>query len=353
MRRISNRLYGQHQRYGVHQRERFDTVLNPRCASRRPRLADLQQRAGVRLVHANQSYNNGQVFDLFMRTSRDVSNYHAMVVTLHNRGWHGLQFDANYTYSKSLDQVGAVQNSASYYASSFLPKLEYGPSFFDHPHIFNFIYNYDLPFGGSHRLSNHHTAIKKMISGWYTAGIFHAQNGAPLLVTQGNQAFGGGSIFGFSDGEIPLVNPNSLGGGVHSGISGSNGVGTAGDPANGGTGLNYFSNPEQALKNFRPLLLASDTRTGRDNPLRGLGLWNLDLRIGKTTTIHERFKFEFSADFFNAFNHVNFVDPGFGVAGPGLDTTNPATFGVINTQLVPANRNSGARWIQFGTRLSF
>ena len=299
------------------------------------------------------TYNNGQVFDLFMRTSRDVSNYHAMVVTLHNRGWHGLQFDANYTYSKSLDQVGAVQNSASYYASSFLPKLEYGPSFFDHPHIFNFIYNYDLPFGGSHRLSNHHTAIKKMISGWYTAGIFHAQNGAPLLVTQGNQAFGGGSIFGFSDGEIPLVNPNSLGGGVHSGISGSNGVGTAGDPANGGTGLNYFSNPEQALKNFRPLLLASDTRTGRDNPLRGLGLWNLDLRIGKTTTIHERFKFEFSADFFNAFNHVNFVDPGFGVAGPGLDTTNPATFGVINTQLVPANRNSGARWIQFGTRLSF
>lgn len=292
------------------------------------------------------TYNNGQVFDLFMRTSRDVSNYHAMIVTLHNRGWHGLQFDANYTYSKSLDQVGAVQNSASYYASSFFPKLEYGPSFFDRPHIFNFIYNYDLPFGGSHRLSNHHTVLNKMMSGWYTAGIFHAQNGAPLLVTEGNQAFGGGSIFGFGDGEMPLVNPNQLHGGVHSPVAGSNGVGTTGDPTAGGTGLNYFSDPSAALKNFRPLLLASDTRTGRDNPLRGLGLWNIDARIGKTTTIHERFKFEFSADFFNVFNHVNFLDP-------SLDTTNLAGFGVINTQFIPANRNSGARWIQFGSRLVF
>ncbi len=292
------------------------------------------------------TFNNGQVFDLFMRTSRDISNYHALVVTIHNRGWHGLQFDANYTYSKSLDQVGAVQNSASYYGSSFFPKLEYGRSFFDRPHILNLIYNYDLPFGGSHRLSNNHAAIKKIISGWYSAGIFTAQSGQPLLVTEGNQAFGGGSIFGFNDGEIPLVNPNSLNGGIHSGIPGSNGVGTAGDPKTGGTGLNYFSNPEDALKNFRPLLLSSDTRTGRDNPLRGLGAWNLDLRIGKTTSIHERFKFEFSADFFNALNHVNFLDA-------SLDTTNLATFGVINTQLTPANRNSGSRWIQFGSRLIF
>jgi len=308
-----------------------------------------------RFINGLPTFNNFQVLDLFMRTSRDVSNYHALVVTLHNRGWHGLQFDANYTYSKSLDQVGAVQNSASYYSSSFFTSFDYGRSFFDRPHILNFIYNYDLPFGGSHRWSNHHGAINKMISGWYSAGIFRAQSGAPLLVTEGSQAFGGGLIFGFNNGEIPLVNPNSLAGGVHSGIAGSNGVGTAGDPSKCtaptvnsgcGTGLNYFSNPADALNNFRPLLLSSDTRHGRDNPLRGLGLWNLDWRVGKITSLHERVKFEFSADFFNALNHVNFLDP-------ALNTQNPRNFGVITTQFVPANRNSGARWIQFGTRLSF
>ncbi len=73
-----------------------------------------------RFINGLPTFNNFQVLDLFMRTSRDVSNYHAMVVTLHNRGWHGLLFDANYTYSKSLDQVGAVQNSASYYSSRAL-----------------------------------------------------------------------------------------------------------------------------------------------------------------------------------------------------------------------------------------
>jgi hypothetical protein len=43
---------------------------------------------------------------------------------------------------------------------------------------------------------------------------------------------------------------------------------------------------------------------------------------------------------------VNFLDPSFNV-------NNPATFGVINTQLVPADRNQGSRWIQLGLRFEF
>ncbi|PYU54062.1 MAG: hypothetical protein DMG56_27760 [Acidobacteria bacterium] len=80
--------------------------------------------------------------------------------------------------------------------------------------------------------------------------------------------------------------------------------------------------------------------------MRGLSFWNLDTRFGKSTAITERVKVEFSADFFNIFNHANFLDPSF-------DTTNPATFGVINTQLIPADRISGARWIQLGFRIDF
>jgi hypothetical protein len=302
---------------------------------------------GFRASQGLQTFNNRQVFDLFMRSHKDYSNYHALVVTLRNRPWHGILYDANYTFSKSLDTVGAVQNSASYYATSYNPSIEYGPSFFDHTHIINAVFNYDLPFGHGHKFgSSDHEFINKFIGGWYTAGVVRFSSGAPIVVSESNQVFGGGAIFAFPTGEMPLVNPGSLGGGVHNGVAGSNGVGTAGDPASGGSGINYFSNPSAALKDFRPILLASDTSTGRDNPLRGFWFKNLDLRLGKVTTIHERAKLEFSFDFFNAFNHPTFLDP-------TLSITNPANFGVVSTQLIPANRNAGSRWIQFGLRIDF
>ncbi len=304
------------------------------------------------------TFNNLQVFDLFMRSHKDYSNYHSMVVTLRNRPWHGILYDANYTFSKSLDTVGAVQNSASYYGTSFNPSIEYGPSFFDHTHIINAVFNYDLPFGHGHKFgSSDHESINKVIGGWYTAGVVRFSSGAPILVQESNQVFGGGAIFAFATGEMPLVSPGSLGGGVHNGVcapaggtgSGSNGPECphpAGTQPSQGSGINYFSNPAAALKEFRPILLSSDTSTGRDDPLRGFWFKNLDLRLGKVTTIHESAKLEFSFDFFNAFNHPTFLDP-------TLSVTNLANFGVVNTQLIPANRNAGSRWIQFGLRIDF
>jgi hypothetical protein len=93
-------------------------------------------------------------------------------------------------------------------------------------------------------------------------------------------------------------------------------------------------------------LLATDTNDGRNSPLPGLSFWNFDMSLGKSTVIKERVTVDFSADFFNLFNHVNFLDPSF-------DTTNPSTFGVISTQLVPADRIQGSRWIQLGLRIKF
>jgi Carboxypeptidase regulatory-like domain len=303
------------------------------------------------------TFNNLQVFDLFMRSHKDYSNYHALIVTLRNRPWHGVLYDVNYTFSKSLDTVGAVQNSASYYGTSFNPSIEYGNSLFDRTHVLNGVFNYDLPFGRGHRLGSSREAVNKLIGGWYTAGIVRFSSGIPLLVQESNSVFGGGAIFAFPTGEIPLVNPNSLGGGVNAGVcapsggtgSGSNGPACphpVGTPASQGSGLNYFKDPAAALKQFRPILLASDTTTGRSRPLRGFWFKNLDLRLGKVTSIRERLKVEYSFDFFNAFNHPTFVDP-------TLDTTNLPNFGVVNTQLIPANRNTGSRWIQFGLNVDF
>jgi len=296
------------------------------------------------------AYDNLQVLELFTRTSRDKSNYNALVLTLRNNSWHGLLFDFNYTFSKSLDSVGAVQNDARYYSSSFNTHLDYGPSFFDRPHVVNALANYNLPFGKT-ILKSSHPAINKVTSGWYTAGIFRRGSGLPELVSISGQSFGGGLDFGTLAGMIPTVPAGSLGGGsVNSGVC-STGAGSSGNGPNctgggTGTGLNYFSNPANALSKFRQALIATDVNDGRNSPLRGLSYWNLDMRFGKTTSITERVRAEFSFDFFNIFNHPNFLDPSF-------DATNPGTFGVINTQLIPADRISGSRWIQFGFRIDF
>ncbi|HTT33803.1 MAG TPA: carboxypeptidase-like regulatory domain-containing protein [Methylomirabilota bacterium] len=299
-------------------------------------------------------FNNQQVvFTLFMRTHNDLSNYHAAVFTLRKRPSHGLQFDLNYTFSKSLDQVGTVQNNAGTYASSFTKGYQYGPSLFDRTHVFNAIFNYDLPAGGSHKFHFGNSIADKVIAGWYTSGVFRATSGPPLTVVGGDL---GGGLFANGLNEIPTVGIGSLGAGLHGSVCGSAGpggqqFGTAGDgpncgASNTGTGLNLFANPGAVASEFRAVNISTDGRDGTGTPIRGLGMWNLDMRLGKTTSFHERYKVEISADFFNIFNHVNFFQP-------SMNISNPANFGVITSELIPADRTQGSRWIQLGLRVSF
>jgi hypothetical protein len=295
------------------------------------------------------TFNNHQInFALFMRTHNDLSNYHAATVTLRKRPSHGLQFDMNYTFSKSLDQVGTVQNNAGTYATSFDPNFQYGPSLFDRTHVFNAIFNYDLPGGHGHKFSFGNNIADKFISGWYMSGVFRAASGPPLTVVDGDL---GGGFFGNSLNAIPTVGIGTLGAGLHGNVCSTNGFGSNGDGPNctgapQGTGLNLFANPGAVAADFRPVDIATDGRDGTGNPIRGLGFWNLDARLGKSTSFHERYKIEFSADFFNIFNHVNFFQP-------SMNLQDPATFGVISQELIPADRTQGSRWIQLGLRVSF
>ena len=116
-----------------------------------------------------------------------------------------------------------------------------------------------------------------------------------------------------------------------------------------GTGLDLFANPAAAYCSFNYVQLASSGRTGSANPMYGLGFWNMDMRFGKNTSImvkDRELKLGFSADFFNIFNHENFLTP-------TLNFTSPTTFGVITSTYTPPNRTNSARWIELGLRLDF
>lgn len=294
------------------------------------------------LPTANGPYNNLQSLDLFVRTSLGRSNYNAMVVTVRKRNSYGLTMDFNYTLGKSLDQIGGIQNFVSQFSSSFDGDIDYGPSDFDYRHIFNANGLYELPFGNGQRFSAGNW-VDKLIGGWYVSGIWQASSGLPLTVIQGFQVFGAGVVFGTGTGAIPINKPD-FGNSLNDNITGSGGVGTSSDPNNGGSGLNLFSNPEQVLNNFRRINIATDGRQGR-GVLRGLSRWQLDMSLGKTTSIGERVKFRVTADFFNIFNRVNFVDP-------TLSLNSPTSFGVVNSQLINA-AGYRPRAIQLGGRVVF
>jgi hypothetical protein len=307
-----------------------------------------------RLLAGLPTFNNYLAQGIFFRSSTGEANYHAMLVTVDKRTSHGITFTANYTLSHSLDQIGAIQNAANLMPNSFDLNAEYGPSGFDFRHVFNGKYVYNLPFKSSNRF------LKRIVEGWFNSGIFTAISGQPLTATEGSQVWGGTLSLGFNTGRVP-TNPSDLGGGVHSAATGSSNVGTNSNPANGGTGLNLFGDPLAVSQSLRPVLLASDGRSGRSNPIRGLGHWNLDTSFGKNTTITERVHAIFTADLFNAFNHPIFCDPG-ATNGNALSTCNGSlsfasgnlrNFGVIGSQFIPANRTSGSRWIQLSLRFEF
>jgi hypothetical protein len=89
------------------------------------------------------------------------------------------------------------------------------------------------------------------------------------------------------------------------------------------------------------------------NYFRGPSYINFDMAFSKTTAITERVKLEFRAEFFNIFNHANFMNPGLinygnGTFSGGAGGTNPNSglFGQITSTFDP-------RIIQLAGRFSF
>jgi hypothetical protein len=291
----------------------------------------------LRIKAGLPAFNNYVAQGIFLRSSTGTSNYHALFVTVNKRPSHGILFSLNYTLARSMDEVGAIQNSAGLVPNSFDLFTEYGPSAFDYRHNFNGTFVYNLPFKTSIR------GLNKVISGWYISGIFTALSGAPLIMTQSAQVWGGTLSLGNNVGMVPTVRTGAFGGGLHTGVAGSalTGIGT-----NGNTGLNLFGDPAAVFNAMRQVNMATDGRSGRSNPIRGLGHWNLDNSIGKATKITERTQVVFAADFFNIFNHPIFADP-------SLSLTSKGAFGVIGSTFVPNNRSASSRWIQLSMRLEF
>src|ERR1700733_9494531 len=106
------------------------------------------------------------------------SNYHAWQTTLRKRYASGLQFNANYTYAKAMDDVSDVGSAKiagaahGYPMDATNPMVDYGPADYDVRHRVVASFVYDLPFAKSNR----------WLGGWNISGVVSWQTGAAFSV---------------------------------------------------------------------------------------------------------------------------------------------------------------------------
>ncbi len=244
------------------------------------------------------------------------SNYHSANVKVERRT-STLTMQAVYTWAKSLDNKSAaagIGNDAigwDGFMDNHNPQLDYGPSEFDVNHRFVANFVYQLPFGrGKHYLGNVNKVVDAGLGGWQVTGIVTLQKGFPYTI--------------YSRDLYNLLMPFGSG----------NRANLVSDPNSGFTkSLNEWFN-----KDAFGLPDVAHYGTLSRNTMRGPGLNNWDLGLGKSFSFTERLRLQFRAEAFNAMNHPQYNQPDHSMT----DTT----FAVISGARDP-------RIIQFGLKLIF
>ena len=233
------------------------------------------------------------------RNSIGTSSYNALWVTANKKMSHGLQFNASYTWSHSIDENSrneqgvVVQDSTNIFSSV-------GSSDFDARHRFVMNAIYDLPFKSN-----------RIVSGWSIAPILSFQSGNPFNIVSSSPAITG----------VATVRPNLAGTPV-----------IKGDPLS-----NWFVDPTV----FVAPTNAFGT-VGR-NSFVGPGFEDIDLSLIKNTKITERMNLQFRTDVFNFFNHPNYGQPS-GTIG---------SVGVITSTRFPTGDSGSSRQMQLALKLQF
>ncbi len=128
---------------------------------------------------------------------RSISNaaYNALQVSLRHRMTRGLQFDFNYTYSKSMDissdanRITAEGGLGGQIINPWSPKALRAVSDFDTPHQFNANWIWEMPFGrGRQFASGSHGIVEASIGGWQLTGLARWTSGLLFGVSNGSRA---------------------------------------------------------------------------------------------------------------------------------------------------------------------
>jgi hypothetical protein len=252
--------------------------------------------------------------DFVQNTSWGWGNYNALFVSTKSSSWHGMTFQANFTYGKALGTGSQVQATSQYTISDpFDLSRNYGLQPWDRKFMFNFWMVYQPPyFRGQHGVLGH------ILGGWTLSPIVDIGSGLPLGVYTANatiSVYSGGQSFGAADaGNVGAYeNAINICGGTSGGSSRNNNPAASTqypDIGSSGYGPSLYANPQEIYNCFRnPILGIDNGHNGGVGNYRGMPFWNVDFSIKKNVAMTERYSLEFGATITNIFNHVQLSDP--------------------------------------------
>lgn len=274
--------------------------------------------------------------DMLM-TNRSHSTYHALQSSVQGTlGSSGPRLQANFTWSKSLDDtssvigpgVGSTSGAAApaWPQNPFYTNADKGPSTFDVEKVFTATVVQDLP---AERLPVLKHFSPKLTRGWQLLSVSTLAGGSPFTVYSGVQQTGAGSL----------------------GTDRPDQIGTPDLSTSRTIREDYFGlGAANASYFFIPIHVSGGTgpnnglfgTLGR-NTFRGPALYNFDFALIKDTSWEAArstsINLQFRAEFFNLFNIVNFGLPSNVLTGSG--------FGVISRTA------ANSRQIQFSLKIMF
>jgi hypothetical protein len=245
------------------------------------------------LLRAYPRFTNVAMF----RDNVADSEYEALQLKLEKRLARGLTFTLAYTFSKLIDDASTYFSQTIFTgpmlttigaADANNRQLERDVSSGDIPRVFSAAWVYRIP-------------RWKKIAGWEIGGLIRIQSGDAVPISQATNF---NSALGYA-----LQRPNRIS-----------------DPNN------FANRSASAFFHVAAFTTAPQFTIGNSsrNPIRGPGLQNADIMIGKTFRLAEKMSFEFRAEAFNVSNTPPLNDPNgsFGAAAFGTITTagNPRDF---------------------------
>jgi hypothetical protein len=260
--------------------------------------------------------------------SEATMNYNALQLTGRKRVGSGLEFLANYTWSKSISNnlgyygANGVASQSAYWQNAYDGKADNGPAFFDATHIVSVSGYYDLPFGHGRMFGgNVNGLMDGVLGGWKLGTVLSLHSGFPITISSPDASnTNARTARGNHYRPLNIVNQSA-----------QNWFGT--DPS-----AIPCQGPDNGVCAYG-IELPDTFGTARVGSERAPGYQQVDFALSKEFPITEAKRFEFRADFFNAFNHASF-------APPVADASSPS-FGLIS------DTNSPPRNIQLALKFYF
>jgi hypothetical protein len=228
------------------------------------------------------------------------SSYNALWTSVNARFRRGVQLNASYTWSKSLDYNSLTSPTNVTVQDSYNLRGDRGLSDFDARHRFVLYGIYDLPFRGN-----------QFKEGWQIGAIAQFQSGNPVNLITSNA-----SINGLAN----TVRPDVTG------------------------PVQIIGSVDRWFDTSKFAVVPRFGNLGR-NVIIGPGFSNVDSSLIKNTKLNDRMMLQLRVEAFNLFNHPNFGQPGRIVGTPG--------FGRITNTRFPTGDSGSSRQLQFALKLMF